>query len=206
MSPSPLQLGIVPVLLAAALVAGAVFPSSALADPVMLVAAPGVNHPLYGRSVIVATSVGAQRHVGFIVNRPLRMSLASIFPNHPPSQKVEKRVYLGGPSHAEGVFALVASPSPPGGGCIEMSPTLFAVVHRDTLDRVIEANPVEARYFRGMVMWRAGELSRELGAGAWYAMPLDAKVALRDPRGLWEELVARHIGPGAGLHRVRQPR
>jgi putative AlgH/UPF0301 family transcriptional regulator len=206
MAPSPLRFRVAPALVGVVLAACAVLPAGAFADPVMLVAAPTLNHPLYGKTVIVATSVGAQRHVGFIVNRPLKVTLAGIFPDHPPSHKVEKPVFLGGASHAGGVFALLASATPPGGGCIEMAPGLFAVVHRDTLDRVIEANPRRARYFRGMVVWRAGQLSRELGAGAWYAIPVDPKVALRDPRGLWEELVARHASPGAGLHRVHHLR
>ena len=206
MPPSPLRLRAAPILFAAAILACAAVPASALADPVMLVAAPAVRHPLYAGAVIVATSVGAQRHLGFIINRPLQITLGRVFPHHPPSQKVQKRVFLGGASHTEGVFALVSSPAPPGGGCIEMSPNLFAVVHRRTLDQVIEANPAQARYLRGMVVWRTGELSRELAAGAWYAMPVDPKVVLRDPSGLWEELVARHASPGAGLHRVRQLR
>jgi putative transcriptional regulator len=178
--------------IACALLAGSV----ALAQPVMLVASPKLTHPVYGRTVVVAASFGAQQHVGFIVNRPLEKKLGDVFPHHGPSRKVGKAVFFGGPAHIDGIFALVAGEKAPGGGCIAISPGLFAVIHRHTLDRVIEANPERARYFAGIVTWRPGELRRELAAGIWYAMPVDAGLALRDPRGLWEELVARRPGPG----------
>lgn len=46
-------------------------------------------------------------------------------------------------------------------------------------------------FFAGLVVWRAGELAKEVKAGAWYVLEPNADVAMRRPEGLWEELVQR---------------
>ena len=166
---------------------------AAAAESLILVATPQLRNPLYGRTVLVVSSFGERQHFGFIVNRPLDTSLGKIFPNHPPSQKVAKPVFLGGPTDVAAIFALVAGDEAPGEGCVSISPGLFAVFHRNTLDRVIEANPARARFFAGLVVWRPGELQHELARGAWYVLPADAQLALREPGGLWEELVVRSV-------------
>jgi putative AlgH/UPF0301 family transcriptional regulator len=47
------------------------------------------------------------------------------------------------------------------------------------------------RFVVGLAVWVPGELRRELAIGAWYVLEADARLALREPRGLWEELVVR---------------
>jgi len=188
----------------ALLLACAAFARDAVAESVLLIATPRLQHPLYSRTVVVARSFGDGQHFGFIVNRPLNVKLGRLFPQHEPSRKVTKPVFFGGPAYAAGIFALVQSEQAPGGGCIEMAPGLFAVMHHKTVDRVIEANPEEARYFAGIVVWQPGELARELAAGAWYTLPVDADLALHDPEGLWEELAGRGARRSR-LHWTRLP-
>ena len=43
----------------------------------------------------------------------------------------------------------------------------------------------------GPVAGRAGELRAEIELGAWEVLEPDAALALRNPEGLWEELVRR---------------
>ena len=166
-------------------------PAAALPDSLVLVATPQLVHPLYGRTVLVVTSFGRGQHLGFIVNRPTRFKLGELFPQHAPSQKVVDPVFLGGPFDVQLVYALVARADSPGQGAIEMMPGLFAVFDARTVDRVIEANPEEARFVTGLVVWRPGELDLEIEQGAWYVLDADANVALREPRGLWEDLMLR---------------
>ena len=165
--------------------------SQELSQPVVLVATPELRDPIYGRTVLVVKPFGRDQHLGFIVNRPTNLTLGKMFPDHGPSQKVVDPVFLGGPIDATALFALVERPDNPGGNSIEIMPGLYAAHDASVVDNIIEANPANARYVAGLVIWRPGELRRELDMGAWQTMAADPHVALRDPKGLWEDLVQR---------------
>lgn len=167
-----------------------------LTQSLVLVAAPGLADPIYGHTVLVVKPIGRDQHLGFIVNRPTHMTLGKLFPDHPPSQKVADPVFLGGPMDAAALFALVAQPDNPGGGSIEMMPGLFAAHEAAVVDQIIETHPQDARFLAGVVIWRPGELKHEIEIGAWQLMDADPEVAMRDPRGLWEDLVQRSEKPG----------
>jgi putative transcriptional regulator len=166
-------------------------PASAnqLERPLALVATPELRDPVYGRTVLLVKPFGRDQHLGFIVNRPTHLTLGKIFPEHGPSQKVPDPVFLGGPFDAGVIFALVARRDSPGGNSVEIAPGLFAAHEAATVDRIIEANPHDARFVAGLVIWRPGELRREIEIGAWQVRDADPGLALRDPKGLWEELV-----------------
>jgi putative transcriptional regulator len=148
--------------------------------PLILVAAPELHDPLYGASVLVVTSLGGDEHVGFIVNRPTSFNLGKAAP-----------IYLGGPVEPELVFALVQRKSSPGGKSIRIAPGLYATHDGAVLDGIIKSDPQHARFMAGFVAWKAGELREEIQRGAWYVLEPDAALVMRNPEGLWEELVRR---------------
>jgi putative transcriptional regulator len=178
-------------LFAVLLSASALTRAADLSEPLILVAKPELRDDLYGSSVLVVTPVGRDQHVGFIVNRPTRVTLGKIFPEHGPSQKIVEPVYLGGPLDPQVIFALVQRPDSPGGSSLEILPGLYAAFDAPTVDRIIESESAHARFVAGLVAWRPGELAHEIDRGAWYVLEPDAELALRKPEGLWEELVRR---------------
>lgn len=159
--------------------------------PLILVAKPELHDRIYGSTVLVVTPLGGDQHAGFIVNRPTGVTLANMFPEHGPSQKVPDPVYLGGPIQTQAIFALVQRPDSPGGNSFEMIPGLFAAFDAAVVDRIIESEPTRARFLAGLVAWRAGELRDEIKQGAWYVLKPDAALLMRNPDGLWEDLVRR---------------
>jgi putative transcriptional regulator len=166
-----------------------------LASPMILVADPQLGDGIFSRTVLVVTPLGGDQHLGFIVNRPTTIALGKLFPDDAPSQKVLDPVYLGGPVDAQVIFALVRRTENPGGSALQMLPGLFAAFDAPTVDRIIQSDPAHARFFAGLVVWRAGELRSEIEQGAWYTMAPDADLAMRTPQGLWEELVERAQHP-----------
>ena len=56
--------------------------TTAPGDTVLLVAKRQFEDPIYGSTIVLAKPVGGGGHVGFIVNRPTKMSLAELFPEH----------------------------------------------------------------------------------------------------------------------------
>ncbi len=159
--------------------------------PVLLVAKPQLGD-FYRNTVLFARPMGNGGHIGFIVNRPTRVTMSQLFPEHAPAQKVVDPVFLGGPLHLDSVFAVVQRPASPGGRTIALAEDLFLVMDGQTVDRVIEQNRDRTRFFVGMILWRPGELEHELARGFWYVLDHDAAIVLRKSTdGLWEELAGR---------------
>jgi putative transcriptional regulator len=168
-------------------------PPARAADPsesILLVARRDLHDRLYGSAIIVAHPIGGDRHVGFIVNKPTKMTLGKLFPRHEPSRKVVDPVFLGGPVSPEVIFALVQARQNPGGRSIRILEDLYLAVDSDVVDRVIEKQSSQARFVAGMVLWRPGELDEELRRGLWYVQDASTDVILRRPTDtMWEELV-----------------
>lgn len=178
---------LIAILLAVAPLCGA----QPLADSLVLVAKPELEDSLYGRTVLVVKAFGKDQHFGFIINRPTALKLGVLFPGHAPSQQVSDPVYLGGPVKAGAIFVLVARGESPGSSCMQIMPGLYAAIDARSVDRIIEADPDDARYVTGLVTWRPGELRHEIAQGVWYVLKSDSALVLREPKGLWEELVGQ---------------
>lgn len=167
-------------------------PGAEPASTVVLVAKPEMQDSLYSSTILIARALPDGRHVGFILNKPTTVTLATAFPNQAALRPGHEFLYLGGPVATEAVFALVQRHDSPGNGSMQIAPDLFLVVAEDTVNRVIETESSHARLFLGTVVWQAGELDAELSRGVWYV--LDARPDLVLPAktdGLWERLVQR---------------
>lgn len=161
------------------------------AKTVILVAKRQLNDPFYKSTVLVVRPMGGDQHVGLIVNRPTKMTLGQLFPDHKPSQKVADPVFLGGPSSASVIFALVHRTSSPGGKSLRLLPNLYIAFESATVDHIIENDPAHARFVAGLVTWQPGELRDEIRRGAWYVMEAEPALIMRKPDGMWEDLVRR---------------
>jgi putative transcriptional regulator len=161
-------------------------------DSIVLVAKRQLQDRLYGSTILIARPIGADRHVGFIVNKPTQVTLSKLFPGHEPSKKVTDPVFLGGPVSPEVIFALVQGKQSPGGRSIRILDDLYLAIDSEVVDSVIEKQSDHARFFAGMVLWRPGELNDELKRGLWYVLDAKADMVLRkSTEGMWEEFVGR---------------
>ncbi|TMG79779.1 MAG: YqgE/AlgH family protein [Betaproteobacteria bacterium] len=159
---------------------------------VLLVAKRNLRDRLYGSTILVARPIGDERHVGFIVNKPTNLTLGKLFPKHTPSQKVIDPVYLGGPTGPEVIFAMIKGRDSPGGRSLQLAPGLFVAFDSSIVDRIIETQPQQARFFAGMVLWAPNELDEEIRRGLWYTLEPQPDLFLRKSTdGLWEDLVNR---------------
>jgi putative AlgH/UPF0301 family transcriptional regulator len=83
---------------------------------------------------------------------------------------------------------------------------LYLAINVNTIDKIIEDRPTDARFYVGYVGWRPGELRREIDRGLWYVLNPDANTVFRkDTDHLWEELLrmARQINALAADDKVR---
>ena len=177
-------------------------------DAFLLVATAALNNSSYRRTVILSVPIDGDRHFGIIVNRPSKRTLAELFPGHAPSKKVTEPVFFGGPMSQRAIFALVRRAETPGRGALRVMDGLFLAITANTVDRIIEQMPRQARFYAGDVIWRPGELNDELGNGYWHVMDADPDLLFRkDTQALWDELsrLARALRADAG-HPAAPPR
>jgi putative transcriptional regulator len=159
-------------------------------EAMLLVAHPAFRDLEYRQTVLIAAPAPNGGHVGVILNRPTRRSLASLFPDHEPSKKVIDPVYYGGPFSRGALVALVHTDNAPGAGSVPLMKHLYLAFRANTIDHVIETTPNEARYFVGYVGWRPGELKSEIDRGLWSVVDADLDMIFRkDTEGMWEELL-----------------
>jgi putative transcriptional regulator len=170
-------------------------------DAMFLVAHPAFRDLDYRQTVLIAAPAPNGGHVGVILNRPTRRSLGSLFPEHEPSKKVVDPVFYGGPFSRGALVALVRTDSAPGTGSVALMKNLYMAFRANTIDRIIEATPNEARFYVGYVGWRPGELKAEIDRGLWSVLNPDPDLIFRkDTEGLWEEMLqqTRRIRAGTG--------
>ena len=161
-------------------------------DTMLLVATRRFEDPIWGSTIVLAKPIEGGGHVGFIVNKPTKMSLAELFPEHEPSKKVADPLFLGGTVNMNLVFALVEEHGSRKDGSIRIAPDIFLAYDTKAVDRIIESESDHARFFLGLVVWRPGQLDDELDRGLWYVDEPEAKLVLRRKTdGLWEELLQR---------------
>ena len=177
-------------------------------DAFLLVATAALNNSSYRRTVILSVPIDGDRHFGIIINRPSKRTLAELFPEHAPSKQVTEPVFFGGPMSQRAIFALVRGAEAPGRGALRVMDGLFLAITANTVDRIIEQMPRQARFYAGDVIWRPGELNDELGDGYWHVMDADPDLLFRkDTQALWDELsrLARALRADAG-HPAASPR
>ncbi len=161
-------------------------------ETVLLVAKRQLEDPIWGSTIVLAKPVQGGGHIGFIVNKPTKMTLAEVFPEHEPSKKVVDPLFLGGTVDMSQVFALVERHGGKKDSSIRIAPDLFLAYETKTVDRIIESESDHARFFLGLVVWRPGQLDDELDRGLWYVDEPEAKLVMRRKTDdMWEELVRR---------------
>jgi putative transcriptional regulator len=160
-----------------------------LSQPMTLVATPRLASSEFNETVLFAAPLPNGMHIGFIVNRPSDVPLATAFPEHGPSRKVVDPVYFGGPIMPQMVVAVVRTPAQDAKTQLELMPGVVLVVDGEAIDRIIETTPNDARYFAGFIVWQPGELDDEIRAGAWEVDPADpSAVFSAHPEMLWKTL------------------
>jgi putative transcriptional regulator len=160
-----------------------------LSQAVILVASERLVGSIYEQTVILAAPLPQGGHLGFIVNRPTRVKLETLFPQQPSTRNVADPVYAGGPVLSNAVFAVTRKAPDNNGNFFSPLPGLVVVIDAATVDRIIETTPNDARYFVGLMFWAPDDLEDEIRNGAWEVRPADVDTVLRaKPTGLWKSL------------------
>jgi putative transcriptional regulator len=160
-----------------------------LSRAAILVASDRLAGSPFERTVILVTPLPQGGHMGIVVNRPTGVKLESLLPEQASARNVVDQVYAGGPMLSNVVFAVTRKPPVDGSKAVQLIPGLVAVMDGETVDRIIETTPNDARYFVGLMVWAPGQLDDEVSKGAWEVRPPSVETVLpTHSTDLWKSL------------------
>lgn len=145
-----------------------------------LIAMPSMVDPHFARTLTYIAEHNEQGALGVIVNRPIDMTLATLF------ERVElplgndaiagQPVYFGGPVQTDRGFVL-HRPSGDWHSTLRVNDEIGLTSSRDILQAIGETGePAEVLVSLGYAGWTAGQLEQELADNAWLTVPADTAI------------------------------
>jgi putative transcriptional regulator len=160
-----------------------------------LIAMPGVEDALFGRSVIYLCEHNERGAMGLIINKTSDLSLPELFdkvdlPLHREDLR-ETPVLQGGPVHTERGFVLhdpvhMEDPAQDAGdiyaSTLKVPGGLEMTTSRDVLEALSAgAGPRRVLVTLGYAAWGEGQLESELAENAWLTVPAKADIVFETP-------------------------
>jgi putative transcriptional regulator len=154
-----------------------------------LIAMPAMTDPNFARTLTYLCEHNAEGALGIIVNRPIEMSLGSLFervgmplaPGPRQDQYNELPVYFGGPVQTDRGFVL-HRPHGDWQSTLTVTDDIGLTSSRDILQTMSEAGePREVLVSLGYAGWAAGQLEWELSQNAWLTVAADPAIIFALP-------------------------
>lgn len=150
-----------------------------------LIAMPAMADPNFSRTLTYIAEHNEQGALGVIVNRPLDMTLTTLFervdvPLH-AGELAGQPVYFGGPVQTDRGFVL-HRPLGDWHSTLEVTEEVGLTSSRDILQNMGEmGEPSEVLVSLGYAGWSAGQLEQELASNAWLTVPADLAILFELP-------------------------
>lgn len=150
-----------------------------------LIAMPAMADPNFSRTLTYIAEHNEQGALGIIVNRPLDMTLATLFERIDlPLEGAEfaaQPVYFGGPVQTDRGFVL-HRPAGEWHSTLKVSDEVGLTSSRDILQALGErGEPAEVLVSLGYAGWSAGQLEQELADNAWLTVPAELSIVFDLP-------------------------
>jgi putative transcriptional regulator len=150
-----------------------------------LIAMPAMDDPYFSKSLIYIAEHNDQGALGLIVNRPIDMTLATLFekidvPFESP-ELANLPVFFGGPVQTDRGFVL-HRPVGDWQSTLAVNQEVGLTSSRDVLQSVArDGQPREMMVTLGYSGWGAGQLENELAQNAWLTVPANAHILFDMP-------------------------
>ncbi len=150
-----------------------------------LIAMPAMADPNFTRTLTYIAEHNEQGALGIIVNRPIDMTLGSLF------ERVELQlghaeiaaqpVYFGGPVQTDRGFVL-HRPAGEWHSTLKVNDEVALTSSRDILQAIGDSGmPSDILVTLGYAGWAAGQLEHELAQNAWLTVPADLSIVFSLP-------------------------
>lgn len=164
------------------------FESVSLANH-FLIAMPTMTDPNFARSLTYLCEHNAEGALGIIVNRPLDISLGTLFervsvpltPGESQSRYNDLPVFFGGPVQTDRGFVL-HRPIGSWQSTLHVTGELGLTSSRDILQSMSDdGEPADVLVSLGYAGWAAGQLEWELSQNAWLTVAADPEILFALP-------------------------
>jgi len=159
-----------------------------------LIAMPGLQDELFGRSVVYVCEHSERGALGFVINKPCDISLKGLFdkvdlPLTRPDL-ANGSVFFGGPVQTErgfvlheAIFSEADKPTDPVYSSTMAIPGgLEMTTSKDVLEAIsIGSGPRRLLVCLGYAAWAQGQLESELGENSWLTVPADTDLIFDMP-------------------------
>ncbi len=159
----------------------------------ILVATETSHDTDFARTVVLMLDHDVHRATGLVLNRPVKISLAEVFPDVFPELKagpaLGQSARAGGPVLL-GVNALLRARSPRA-GLDRVLPGVYLIADKRRMRvEIVAGTPAASfRVYLGVCGWGAGQLESEIKRGLWREVPGSADPVFdAKPDTLWERL------------------
>lgn len=150
-----------------------------------LIAMPAMADPNFTRTLTYIAEHNEQGALGIIVNRPIDMTLGSLFERvelpleHP--EIAAQPVYFGGPVQTDRGFVL-HRPAGEWHSTLKVNDEVALTSSRDILQAIGQSGvPGDILVSLGYAGWAAGQLEHELAQNAWLTVPADLSIVFSLP-------------------------
>ena len=168
------------------------FSKAALARGKFLVASDKIKDDHFARTVILLTEYGWHGAVGIIINRPTKMSPATVLPYVKGLEKVDDSVWFGGPVDTGQITMLIRSKEAPSASVLVLA-DVYASTSIETLGAMLGGSGAgRFRLYAGYAGWAPQQLELEVAQGGWHVMDAgSAEIFDGDGEGVWGRLMSR---------------
>jgi putative transcriptional regulator len=158
----------------------------------LLIAPPASADNDFARTVVLVLHKDEHGSIGIVLNRPVKMRLAEVFPEIREGKGLDQQAWAGGPVML-GINALLRTARPPN-GADTLLPGVSLLATRDLMHAQIAAGtpPSAFRVYVGLCGWGPGQLEDEMRRGLWRVALANAAVVFDPaPDTLWTRLNAK---------------
>jgi putative transcriptional regulator len=158
----------------------------------LLVASRATHDADLARTVILVLDHDAHKATGLVLNRPVKIALAEVFPDLKTGAGLTQTAWAGGPIML-GVNALVRSKTPPAEAYRVMRQVYLIPGDPGIRSAIAAGMPGSSfRVYLGVCGWGAGQLENEVERGLWRVVPGSAGAVFdATPATLWNRLIKR---------------
>jgi putative transcriptional regulator len=179
--------------------------------PNLLLAMPQLEDPNFNRSVVLLCRHSEDGALGFIVNRPMPVSVRDLLADEAVVSNSPLTVWEGGPVGQERGW-LLCREAPKDGEGLTVCDGIYMSSSQAHLRDVLggdprQCEPDRCRLLLGYAGWGPGQLDSELHASAWLLIPVDQELIFSaPPEDLWERAIRSlgvdptSIAPAPGIH------
>ncbi|MGB0882917.1 MAG: YqgE/AlgH family protein [Vicingaceae bacterium] len=157
----------------------------------LLLAEPFMGDPYFKRSVVLLTEHNKDGTFGFILNKPLELTINETIKDFPP---FEATIYMGGPVQSDSIY-YIHTQGKIIEGSLEIGNGLWWSGNFDQLKQLVKDQqifPHEIKFFIGYAGWDFDQLTNEIEEESWLITNLKSnKIEDLNDHNLWKNTLQK---------------